>query len=354
MSGPYLSPAPERNYAYMPTHNRGDPSIGESISMLHEDDEEEQPQGYSRDPSQTTLTAYDSRAGQSQTTLYDPPRGYPPDYPAAPRTPSPTPSEVHMLNGTKAPKTTKQIIIKYTIIAVLVALTVVISIEQNNIVNGLKPVTNFLKGHPYGPIIIILIFVIISFPPLFGQEIVSILVGVTWSLPVAFAIVAAGILLGEIANFFTFKYFFTARSQKMQDSTLSFALLAQVVREGGFLIAVIVRYSAIPSHFATVIFATCGLSFWTFLAAAVVSLPQSLVPVYIGYTMDHASKTGTLVNRIVLVISIIITIVALRYIQAQEKKVAPEVIYQRRKARAAKMLQTAYDTQAAKSVESAV
>ncbi|KAJ7939919.1 hypothetical protein B0H13DRAFT_1574197, partial [Mycena leptocephala] len=69
----------------------------------------------------------------------------------------------------------------------------------------------------------IAILIVISFPPLFGQEIVAMLVGTTWSLPVGFAIVAdstTGTLLGEIANFFTFKMLCTARSEKMEKSKL--------------------------------------------------------------------------------------------------------------------------------------
>jgi uncharacterized membrane protein YdjX (TVP38/TMEM64 family) len=36
---------------------------------------------------------------------------------------------------------------------------------------------------------------------LFGQEIVIVLVGLTWGLGVGFAIAAAGTLIGELINF---------------------------------------------------------------------------------------------------------------------------------------------------------
>jgi hypothetical protein len=38
-------------------------------------------------------------------------------------------------------------------------------------------------------------------PQLFGHEIVAVLCGVVWSLPVGFAIVAAGTFIGEVGNF---------------------------------------------------------------------------------------------------------------------------------------------------------
>lgn len=68
---------------------------------------------------------------------------------------------------------------------------------------------------------------IISFPPLFGHEIVAILCGLVWGLWVGFVsvsttcalhassliartqgIVALGTFLGEIGNFYAFRYFF--------------------------------------------------------------------------------------------------------------------------------------------------
>lgn len=53
----------------------------------------------------------------------------------------------------------------------------------------------------YGFLIPIAIMFVISFPPLFGHEIVAVLCGLVWGLGVGFAIVAAGTLLGEIGNF---------------------------------------------------------------------------------------------------------------------------------------------------------
>lgn len=73
-----------------------------------------------------------------------------------------------------------------------------------------------------------------------------ILCGVVWGLWIGFAIVCAGTLLGEIANFFAFKYCFRGKAAKLERKNMNYALLAHVVREGGLKIAVICRLSAIP------------------------------------------------------------------------------------------------------------
>lgn len=115
---------------------------------------------------------------------------------------------------------------------------------------------------PAGWTIPIAVLVVISFPPLFGHEIVAVLVGIIWvrpsprpsrpipSLPltppspprktqhqglwIGFGIVAAGTFLGEMANFFTFKYWFRAHAERLEEKDVAYACLAQAVRDGGF------------------------------------------------------------------------------------------------------------------------
>lgn len=56
-----------------------------------------------------------------------------------------------------------------------------------------------MKNLTAGWVIPIAVMFIISFPPLFGHEIVAILCGVVWGLWVGFGIVAAGTMLGEVS-----------------------------------------------------------------------------------------------------------------------------------------------------------
>ncbi|KAJ7151883.1 hypothetical protein C8R43DRAFT_1127517 [Mycena crocata] len=265
------------------------------------------------------------------------------------RTPSPTPSEYNALHGIKEEMSTKKKIQTYGIIAVFVTIAILISVFHEKIIHALEPATDWLHDNKVvGPLIIIAILIILSYPPLFGHELVATLAGVTWGLPAACAIVAAGTLLGEIANYFTFKYACTTRFQKIEEKDISYGLLAHVVRKGGFLVVLIIRYSSIPPHFATVVFSTVGVPFFTFGAAAILSLPKQFAPVYIGYSMkpenEHDSTSKT-VNTVVLVVTIIVTLVAFKWIDRTMKAARPEYIYSRRKARQAKALAVASNGQ---------
>ena len=45
-----------------------------------------------------------------------------------------------------------------------------------------------------------------------------------------------------------FKYFCTTRAKKSEQKSVKYALLAEVIRDGGLKMAVMVRYSSIPGH----------------------------------------------------------------------------------------------------------
>ncbi|KAI0761576.1 snare associated Golgi protein-domain-containing protein [Trametes elegans] len=269
------------------------------------------------------------------------------------RTPSPTPSEAAALDPSQKKKKPGLIgklfdaetfknpkeLIKLIITLAIIALVVLFIVYQQKIVNWLKPVTNWMKRTPGGWLIPIALLVVMSFPPLFGHEIVAVLCGDVWGPGIGFGIVAAGTLLGEVANYFVFKWFCMARGRKLEEKKLQYAFLAEVVRRGGFLMAVIIRYSAVPGHFTTAVFASCGMGFWTFFAAAFLSLPKQFATVYLGYaqtdgTVDKKTKT---IKAVVIILTIAITLFAMRYVKNQTAQIKDEVIYRRRKARQAKL-----------------
>jgi len=61
----------------------------------------------------------------------------------------------------------------------------------------LLPFSQHVRALPAGWLIPIVILIIISFPPLFGHEIIALLCGVVYGLGIGFGIVAAGTFIGE-------------------------------------------------------------------------------------------------------------------------------------------------------------
>jgi hypothetical protein len=76
-------------------------------------------------------------------------------------------------------------------------LTLVIAIKHDAVVHKLRPFSEKVRDLPAGFLIPIAILIIISFPPLFGHEVIALLCGVVYGLWIGFAIVAAGTFIGE-------------------------------------------------------------------------------------------------------------------------------------------------------------
>jgi len=65
-------------------------------------------------------------------------------------------------------------------------------------------------------------------------------------------------------------------AEKYERKNLNYACMAHIVREGGFMVILLARLSAIPGHFTTAVFATVGMNVFVFLLAAILSMPKQL------------------------------------------------------------------------------
>ncbi|KAF8654833.1 hypothetical protein AX16_003353 [Volvariella volvacea WC 439] len=272
------------------------------------------------------------------------------------RTPSPTPSEARALkSGVIDWKSItnwrfwfrREWLWYYVALVIIVVVSALVTFYHEQIVDWLTPATRWLHDLSFGWLVPIAVLFIISFPPLFGHEIVGVLCGLVWGLWIGFGIVAAGTFLGEVGNFYAFKYCCSARGEKLERTQIRYACLARVVREGGFRIALAARLSAIPGHFTTAVFSTCGMNIFVFSLAAILSLPKQFIVVYLGVILDESKNGQTdsksrIITNVVLAITLVITALAMWYILREMNRVKPDVIYQRRKARQSKLPKTEY------------
>ncbi|KAE9364029.1 hypothetical protein N431DRAFT_390268 [Stipitochalara longipes BDJ] len=209
---------------------------------------------------------------------------------------------------------TKPKYIPWWILAVVVGvLTILFAVNHDKIVDALTPISKKIRAIPGGFVIPVAILILISFPPLFGHELVALLCGVVWGLWIGFAIVAAGTFLGEIGTWYAFKYAFRRKAVKLERTNLNYGALARLTRDGGFLVVLIIRFSIIPSHFSTAVFSTCNVKFWHFAVATFLTLPKQIVIVYVGVLLAQQSKNNT-VNDVVLGITFLTTLVAGVYV----------------------------------------
>lgn len=109
-------------------------------------------------------------------------------------------------------------------------------------------------------------------------------------------------------------------------TTYSFALILFPTNPPYNQIVLIVRLSAIPSHFSTAVFSACDVRFWHFALATFLALPKQLVLVYLGVLLvaaqqgqaDAASNTA---KNVVLGATFVVTLLMAAYIWVRMRDV---------------------------------
>lgn len=86
---------------------------------------------------------------------------------------------------------------------------------------------------PVSWLIPVAILIVISFPPLGGQELIIMVVGLIWGVWWGFAIVTAGTFIGEVLCFWGFKYLFTRKAAEIEQKSIFYACIARLMRDGG-------------------------------------------------------------------------------------------------------------------------
>lgn len=106
--------------------------------------------------------------------------------------------------------------------------------------------------------------------------------------------------------------------------------MAYIVREGGFLIILLARLSAIPGHFTTAVFATVGMGFFIFTLATLLSMPKQLLVVYLGVVIEQSgsgteSTRSKVIKYAVLVLSGAVTIGVAIFLYGKMQQARPMV-----------------------------
>lgn len=78
-------------------------------------------------------------------------------------------------------------------------------------------------------------------------------------------------------------------------------------------IVLIIRLSAIPSHFSTAVFSTCGVNFWYFVISTFLTLPKQLFLVYLGVLLVQ-SQPDSAPKDVAFAIAGVVTFVMAGYI----------------------------------------
>ncbi|KAM0748413.1 hypothetical protein T439DRAFT_382251 [Meredithblackwellia eburnea MCA 4105] len=216
---------------------------------------------------------------------------------------------------------------------ILIVCVGLVSFYRDTIVSKFEPHQHAITSFPVSWLFPILALILVSFPPLFGHEVILLIVGLIWGLWIGFGIACAGTFIGEALCYFLFKYLLTERAQKVEHGSVIYACLARLMRHGGLGIVTIVRFSVIPGHVVTAIQSTVGMPTWIYMLAVLITLPKQLAVVYLGVmfgvTKDTASASEVRKQKIislsVFFVTMLATVIAAYVVYMRARKLYPEV-----------------------------
>lgn len=115
-------------------------------------------------------------------------------------------------------------------------------------------------------------------------------------------------------------YTLRRKAIELERKNLNYGALARLTRDGGFWIVLVIRLSAIPSHFSTAVFSTCNVKFWHFFVATFLSLPKQIFLVYLGVLLVQ-QKESDVVQSVMFGAVFVVTIVLGVYIWFKMRKI---------------------------------
>ena len=88
-------------------------------------------------------------------------------------------------------------------------------------------------------------------------------------------------VIGEVLLFPCFKYSCAHLKEKWAGTNIYYASTLRAIERQPILIGLLTRFSALPGHYATPVFAQANMSWVMFIALCIVTLPYQLACVYL-------------------------------------------------------------------------
>jgi hypothetical protein len=97
----------------------------------------------------------------------------------------------------------------------------------------------------------------------------------------------------------------------------------------------VIRLSAIPSHFSTAVFSTCDVNFYHFFIATFLSLPKQIFLVYLGVLLVQEESSNT-IQTVMFVALFVVTLVMAGWIWYKMRAIKKVLLEEQAQRRAAK------------------
>lgn len=206
----------------------------------------------------------------------------------------------------------------YTSLFIIIhAIGIAMAIGSHKLSKNLEPLAQKMQAFPESWLILSLLIIIVSIPPLFGHELLALIAGYVYGTSIGFLILTASSIIGESLVYFAFRYWFLSGLERFRKKhEKNYGVFVAVVDDGGILMLWFIRMSVIPPHFSTPLFSSLRtITWWKWMVANVLASPVKFFPpVFIGALL-RSKNNNSILGDVMFGVSAVVTVGVLFYIR---------------------------------------
>lgn len=140
-------------------------------------------------------------------------------------------------------------------------------------------------------LILFMLFVCVSFPPMIGYSALALFTGMVYGFPGGWPLIASGTLIGSFCSFLTFRYLLRERAEQVARSSIKFMAFIEILRQDSFLLLWMIRLCPLPYSLSNAAMSTVpSVEPFKFLMATLLCTPKLLIHIFIGSRLVKLSN----------------------------------------------------------------
>lgn len=207
----------------------------------------------------------------------------------------------------------KKLLVVFLCVLEAILLFIVV-VKREAIMHWLVEVSNDLKEKWYTAPLLMLLIILVSFPPVVGYTFLSLSTGLIYGLSIkGWFILAFSTVVGSVAAFTVFKKVLRSQAEKLIRMNSKLEAVSSVLQDNdSYYILALIRLCPFPYSFTNGALAGIyGISIRNFAIANVVTTPKALMYLFIGDRLKSMGEADSGAARLLNFISIVLACVFL-------------------------------------------
>lgn len=174
----------------------------------------------------------------------------------------------------------------------VVVLMTTLSIFHNRVLSAMAAGSAKFRAIPYSWLILIVLYILVSFPPMIGYSVLALFTGMVYGFPNGWPLISSGTLIGSFCSFMVFRYLMRERAQALARRSVKFTAFTETLRQDSFLLLWMIRLCPLPYSLSNAAMSTVpSVEPWKFFVATLCCTPKLFLHIFIGSRLARLSTS---------------------------------------------------------------